>query len=246
MSRQFLDWQAGIGQRPYFAVLNYFDAHQPYYAPRQFQHFPRDKSGSARYSAAIAYLDATLDSIFQELQRRNVLDNTVVIVTSDHGELFNEHGLSGHAHNLYRNVLHVPLLVRFPPGVPAGRRVLQTVSLRDVPATILELTSLAAASVPGRSLSGYWTDSARSGSAALAEVSQAPNVAITYPTAKGPMKALLDDSTHYIRNGDDAEELYRYRVDVLESTNLAASSNASATPWRARVDSILSTRRRIP
>ena len=240
---QFLDWQADIGQRPFFAVLNYFDAHQPYYAPREFQHFPRTQGDAARYDAAIAYLDGTLDSIFQELRQRNVLDNTVVIVTSDHGELFNEHGLSGHAHDLYRNVLHVPLFVRFPQAVPTGRRVLRTVSLRDLPATILDITSLSGASVPGHSLRSYWIDSAGIGSPVLAEVSRAPNVSNTYPTAKGPMQALFDDSTHYIRNGDGAEELYRYRDDAPETTNLAASSQVVSAPWRARVDSILLSRR---
>ncbi|MEP7347801.1 MAG: sulfatase, partial [Gemmatimonadaceae bacterium] len=94
VSQEFLDWQAGVGQRPFFAVLNYFDAHQPYYAPTAFQHFAR----TPHYSAALAYLDANLDSIFLELRARNVLDNTIVLVTSDHGELFDEHGLSGHAH----------------------------------------------------------------------------------------------------------------------------------------------------
>jgi len=244
VTRQFLDWQAGIGPRPFFAVLNYFDAHQPYYAPQRFHYFPKGESGTSRYSAAIAYLDASVDSILVELQRRNALDNTVVIVTSDHGELFGEHGLTGHAHDLYRNVLHVPLLLRFPPAVPSAQRVTRTVSLRDLPATILDLVALPGATVPGHSLRAAWTESTASLSPALAEVSQAPNVDTTYPTAKGPMKALLDDSVHYIRNGDGVEELYRFREDLPEATNLAASSKVVATPWRARVDSILAARQR--
>lgn len=242
VTRQFLDWQAGVAPRPFFAVLNYFDAHQPYYAPPRFHYFPKDESGTSRYSAAIAYLDASIDSILVELQRRNALDNTLVIVTSDHGELFDEHGLTGHAHNLYRNVLHVPLLLRFPPAVPSAQRVTRTVSLRDLPATIIDLAALSHATVPGHSLRAAWTDSTPQLSPVLAEVSQAPNVNTTYPTAKGPMKALLDDSVHYIRNGDAVEELYRYRVDSPETANLAASSATAAAPWRARVDSILASR----
>jgi arylsulfatase A-like enzyme len=240
VTRQFLDWHAAIGQRPFFAVLNYFDSHQPYNAPRQFQHFKGQNT--SRYSAAIAYLDALVNSTFLELQRRNALDNTLVIVTSDHGELFEEHGLTGHAHNLYRNVLRVPLFLRFPPAVPMGQRVTRAVSLRDVPATILDLAALPGASVPGQSLRATWTDSTTAISPVLAEVSQAPNVDNTYPTAKGPMKSLFDDSTHYIRNGDSKEELYRFRDDSAEARNLSGSSNTAAAPWRARVDSILSTR----
>ncbi|MBV6519945.1 MAG: hypothetical protein MNPFHGCM_00048 [Gemmatimonadaceae bacterium] len=244
VSRQFLDWQAGLGQRPFFAVLNYFDAHQPYYSPRQFQQRVRDNEGMSGYAAAIAYLDTSIDSVLIELQRRNTLDNTLVIVTSDHGELFDEHGLTGHAHNLYRNVLRVPLMIRFPPAVPQGTRIAKAISLRDVAATIVDLTDLSQAAVPGTSLRVTWTDSASRTSPVLAEVSRAPNVDLSYPTAKGPMKALLDDSTHYIRNGDGTEELYRYREDAFEARNLESHSSGSSLPWRALVDSFLAVRQR--
>lgn len=244
VTAQFLEWQAILQQRPFFAVLNYFDAHAPYFAPDEFLHFPTPVSGTARYSAALAYLDHNIDTILKELRRRNALDNTVVIVTSDHGELFEEHGLSGHAHNLYRNVLHVPLVLRYPPSVPAGRRVSTTVSLRDLPATILDLTALAHATVPGTSLRATWMDTGAAISPALSEVSKASNVDPTYPTAKGPMKGLFDDSTHYIRNGDGREELFRHLDDTLELANLTASSPTVAAPWRTRIDSLLSSRRR--
>lgn len=244
VSRGFLDWQARITTRPFFATLNFFDAHQPYYAPAAFQQFPRTAGRPWRYEAAIAYLDDQLDQIFRSLRDRRQLDRTIVVVTSDHGELFNEHGLTGHAHDLYKNVLHVPLVLRYPPTVPKGVRVTRTTSLRDVPRTILELAGVTGTSIPGQSLSSLWNDSTAVASAALAEVSQAPNVDNTYPTAKGPMKALVDDSTHYIRNGDGREELYRHRDDPSESRNLAATNPTAAGAWRARVDSLVATHRR--
>lgn len=240
VTTQFLDWQRTNPDRPFFAVLNYFDAHQPYFAPAQFQHFPRT-GGTARYKAAIAYLDANIDAILGELRRRSILDRTLVIVTSDHGELFNEHGLSGHAHNLYRNVLHVPLVVRLPSVVPAGRRIATAVSLRDLAATIVDLAG-ARAPIPGSSLRQTWADSTAHVSLSFAEVSKAPNVDSTYPTAKGPMKALLDDSTHYIRNGDGSDQLFAFRADTSESIDVLRRNPAAALVWRARVDSILSAR----
>ncbi|MFN8573566.1 MAG: sulfatase [Gemmatimonadaceae bacterium] len=241
VTSQFLHWQRGVGDRPFFAVLNYFDAHQPYYAPRPFLHFPKT-GGTARYKGAIAYLDANIDSILVSLQSQHVLDKTLVIVTADHGELFNEHGLSGHAHDLYRNVLHVPLMMRLPTGVPAGARITTPTSLRDLAATIVDLAGIKDARVPGQSLRTLWFDTLAHGSPALAEVSQAPNVDPTYPTAKGPMKSLMDDTTHYIRNGDGHEELFQFRTDTSESVNLSADRSDVAAHWRQRVDSILAAR----
>lgn len=243
VTSQFLGWQRAAGNRPFFAVLNYFDAHQPYYAPRAFLHFPRT-SGTARYKGAIAYLDANIDSILKTLQAQKVLEKTLVVVTSDHGELFNEHGLSGHAHDLYRNVLHVPLMLRLPNIVPSGTRVQRVASLRDLAATIVDLAAIKDARVPGQSLRALWSDSVAGASLALAEVSQAPNVDPTYPTAKGPMKSLVDDTVHYIRNGDSTEQLFKFRSDTAESVNLAVNGSPVAVPWRLLVDSILSTRPR--
>ena len=68
------------------------------------------------YDDCLAYLDAQIGLLFDELGRRGALDNTVVVITADHGEGFGEHGLSGHGVSLYRPELHVPLLVLSPGG----------------------------------------------------------------------------------------------------------------------------------
>jgi arylsulfatase A-like enzyme len=230
VSAQFLDWQRSVGRRPFFAFLNYFDGHQPYTYTPEFRKFRRQGSGSPAYRAAIAYLDAQVDSVLRVLRERGALDSTIVVVTSDHGELFNEHGLSGHAHNLYKNVLHVPLLLRAPGRAPGGVRVPEPVSLRDLGATILDVAG-ARAPFPGTSLGAHWPASADSNrtangaatSAAVSEVSQAPNVDVHYPTARGAMKGLATSDLHYIRNGDGVEELYDFAHDPQEERNLASA-----------------------
>ena len=83
------------------------------------------------YDNCIAYLDDQLGRLFAELDRRGLLDNTLVIVTSDHGEQFNEHHLFGHGNSLYGSLIHVPLLIFPPSGSPAGRIVGVPVSLRQ-------------------------------------------------------------------------------------------------------------------
>ena len=105
------------------------------------------------YESSIAYLDEQLGRLFEELRGRGLLENTFVIVTSDHGEHFHERGFSGHGASLYRREIHVPLLI-FPPGEVPGRRVVtQPVSLRDLPATIVDILGVTEDSpFPGRSL----------------------------------------------------------------------------------------------
>jgi len=151
----FLAWQRETAGRPFFAFLNYFDAHDPHRAPADLlARFAGTGTAEDRYDAAIAYLDRELDRLFAELARRGVLDRTIVVVTSDHGEQFGEHGLRGHANSLYLPVLEVPLMLRYPARVPAGRRVTQAVSLRDLPATILDLAGAGGVAplLPGTSL----------------------------------------------------------------------------------------------
>ena len=94
------------------------------------------------YDDSIAHLDRQLGALLDELQRRGVLDDTLVVVTSDHGEHLGDHGLFFHGCSLYRQLVEVPLVIVDPEGVPAGRAVAEPVSLRDVPATVLDLLGL--------------------------------------------------------------------------------------------------------
>ena len=71
------------------------------------------------YESSIAYLDEQIGRLFDELRSRGLLENTLVIVTSDHGEHFQERGFSGHGMSVYRREIHVPLLI-FPPRSIAG------------------------------------------------------------------------------------------------------------------------------
>jgi arylsulfatase A-like enzyme len=147
---------------------------------------------------------------------------------------------------MYLNTLHVPLLVRFPGKVPAGVRVDRAVSLRDLAATIASLAGLPAGTFPGVPLAAAWSqDGTGALSPVLSEVTRAPNVAMKYPTARGPMKSLFDDSLHYIRNGDDTDELYAYRIDSAEQRDLAKEHDATAlvSRWNAELARVLRERR---
>jgi arylsulfatase A-like enzyme len=220
----FLDWQAEQ-DRPFFAFLNYFDAHGPYRAPQDFQKrfaLP-ERRLLGFYDAAIAYVDSEIQRLIEELRKRGQLDNTIVIITADHGEQIGDHGLNEHGNSLYKQLLHVPLLIRYPPVVPQGLRVTNVVTLRDLPATLAQLVGLGGAQFPGTSLAEYWSSArtTQGGSPVLAELSNVIRPDPATPAALGPMQSVFDEQFHYIRRGDGVEELYAYREDPAEVSDLS-------------------------
>jgi arylsulfatase A-like enzyme len=242
----YLSWQGGQS-RPTFAFVNVMDAHLLHSAPLPARRrYPPFERGESDYHASIRYLDQQLDRLFESLAQRHVLDRTIVIVTSDHGELLGEHGLTGHARSMYKDVLHVPLMLRYPPAVPRGERVSRAVSLRDLAATISDLADVGRDQFPGVSLANAWRDSSVELSAALGEVRRQPNPLGDYPTATGALKALATEDWFYIHNeGTGVEELYAYSADPDETIDYATSdfSNALLQPWREWLDRILAERR---
>src|SRR5262249_60069223 len=105
------------------------------------------------YAGAIAYLDSRIGEMIQYLQELGAYENTLIIITADHGENLGEHHLAYHLFCLYDTLLHVPLLMSCPALLPHGRRVPGLVSLTDVVPTILEVLDLKEnADIQGRSL----------------------------------------------------------------------------------------------
>lgn len=260
ISSSFLRWLGRQdGRRPFFAFLNYLDAHQPFLAPPPFdarfgeagsrrdpRHWwnrpwtPQDvKAETDAYDSAIAYLDHELGRLLDELQRRAVLDDTLVVITSDHGEHLGERGYMRHGNTLYPEVLHVPLLMLLPKGQAAGRRVGDPVSLRDVPATILSVANTnCEACLPGESLAGLWAtpETARrtAVSPAFSELKQGVRIPDRYPNAKGDLYSLMSDGMHYIVNSRGDEELYDLAPDPSAARNVAGAPEHVAVLERFR------------
>ena len=96
----------------------------------------------AQYDGAIAYMDACIQAIFNALEARGVLDNTIIIFNGDHGETLYDHECWFDHHGLYDVTLHVPLIIRYPRAIPAGKRVSGFNQHKDLVPTILELASI--------------------------------------------------------------------------------------------------------
>lgn len=229
VSDGFLDWEARRGTRPYFAFLNYMNAHDPYRAPDSLQsRFGNGRTFVDRYDAAIARLDEEVGRVLDTLERRGSLDHTIVVVAADHGELFGEHGLRGHAHALYRQLLQVPLLVRYPARVPSGARVREPVSLRDIPATVLDLAGIDDTERQGRSLACTWTPAPDGEpSTVIASVIKGRNVNTRFPNARGQLWTVIDDEHQLIRNALGQEQLFEYRVDPTQARDEIADPDLS-------------------
>lgn len=232
ITESFLRWQRGVGNRPFFAFLNFFDAHGPYESPARYDTlFGRSDKVRDKYDRSIRYIDDELTAMFDSLRASGILDNTIIVLAADHGEQFGEHGLSWHSNSLYEQLTHVPLLIRYPPKVPAGLRVAQQVSLRDLAATLIDLSGVPdGKGLGGTSLAPTWQSPNARTSAALSELSKGINTDATNLSAKGDMRALADDTLHYIRNGDGSFEMYAYRRDPREEANLAKGSHSALRP----------------
>jgi arylsulfatase A-like enzyme len=238
VNAQFLDWQSSLGSRPFFAFLNYYDAHSPYQPPAAYARTfgganptPRD-----RYDSGIAYMDVQIGGLLRELERRGVLDNTIVIIASDHGEQFGEHKKYEHGNSLYSQTIRVPLVIRHPARVPAGIRIDRTVTLRDLPATLLELANVPNLQrVAGVSFASLLTgEQHTAGSPIIGELESRPRFGEDEQVSE--MRTLVDDSLHYIENDGSAAQLYRYRLDVFEATNLAETPEGAAAVERYRAE----------
>jgi tetratricopeptide (TPR) repeat protein len=131
-----LDWLDSHKQGPFFAWVHLYDAHTPYEAPEAFQaRFPRTRDGA--YDAEIASADAQVGRLIDALRADGRLDDTLVVVVADHGEMLGEHGELTHGFFIYEAATHIPLVIS-GPGVPA-RVVPDQVRIVDVMPTALAL-----------------------------------------------------------------------------------------------------------
>jgi arylsulfatase A-like enzyme len=168
-------------EKPFFLYLHYTDVHAPYHpSPEYFDEAPLEIDGMgvvsnydlekmyrqmeidspeiearvrAMYAATVREMDAEIGWLMTALRKRKLLNNTVVVVTSDHGESFREHGTTRHGYNVYPEVVDVPLIVWSPTfPLPKGR-VKEQVRSIDIAPTLLDLAGIETpANYDGRSL----------------------------------------------------------------------------------------------
>lgn len=179
----------------------------------------------AMYDGEIAQVDRELGRLFTFLYDKKVIDRSVLIVTSDHGEEFRDHGYFGHGLTLYDEVLRVPLIMRFPLMLPEGVLVQGQVQLLDLFPTILGLVGLEADKydLPGRDLLGMIHAGAADPLPMIAETSMSGEP--RYAFRNGRHKLITPYDLDFGRNIKIAkpEEVFDLQADPAERTNLAAT-----------------------
>lgn len=247
VNAHFLDWLQQDSSRPFFAVLNYFDAHDPYLPPGPFRgrfagrpdvggvlngwasrealERPSDvRDESDAYDGGIAYEDDRIGDLLAGLEKRGLAQDTLLVVVSDHGEFFGEHGLYLHKNALYLQGIHVPLLLVWPGHLPPGVRVAAPVSIANVAATILNLLpGTGRMEFPGPSLAPLWSGS---GTADDGELILSELVANIPPPSGGEpprTESLLNTRWHFIYTRGEGPQLYEWKEDPGENHNLAGT-----------------------
>jgi arylsulfatase A-like enzyme len=147
---QAQDWLSRHGDRPFFLFLHTFQVHAPYAPPKRYGTLFTERAPSVplrgtrpaeAYDREIRYVDDQVRALLGSLTARGLTERTIVIVTSDHGEEFYEHGSLGHGTLPYETVLGVPLIV-VGPHVAAGVRRTSLVHHLDLMPTILDLVGV--------------------------------------------------------------------------------------------------------
>jgi arylsulfatase A-like enzyme len=218
---------------------------------------------SDAYDSCLTYLDLQLGRLFDQLEQAGVLEKTTVIVTSDHGEHFGEHGIDLHGNSLYRPLVGVPLVV-LPAGKSRsnvkGLRVRPPVTLRDIPSTVVDLIGATSGSpFPGRSLARFWDPQSSGGLLApeerginsneelilsetwlkLEKNPRPPKVVLT-PVQLGPMRSLVGEGHVYIRLANGREQLFDLEHDPSETNDLAGKPEFAPLleRFRARLEQV--------
>ncbi len=221
VSRSFESWiEKRSSDRPFFAWLHYFDPHLPYAPPPPYP---------AGYDGEIAYVDAQIGRVLEALETEGLGKDTLVVVTSDHGESLGEHGEKSHGFFVYDATLRVPLILKSAASLPAGERIATPVRSIDILPTVLEALKVPVPEeAQGRSLLSLVSAEATEPRAAYAEcyVSE-----LNFRWA--PLVALREGGYKYIEA--PRPELYDLSADPGETNNLFEAEPERATMMRSRL-----------
>jgi len=220
-----LAWLVRPRTSPFFLWVHLFDPHAPYEPPAPYgQRFARQP-----YDGEVAYADAQLGRLLDALERAGRTADTLVVVTSDHGEGLGDHGEDEHLLFLYDSTLRVPLVLSWPGRLPAAARLRGQFRSVDLLPTLLDLLGLPAAPTSGESRG----EALRRGSRIADNESYAESLYGQLHFGYAPLRALRGEGWKLI----DAPrpELYRISDDPGEQKNLAETRAQVASAMRDRL-----------
>jgi choline-sulfatase len=226
--------------RRFFMWMHYVDPHAEYAPHAEYDFGPKPRD---RYDAEVAFVDAQLGRVLAALAKAPFAGRTAVVITSDHGEAFGEHGMIRHGFELWEELVRVPLIIKVP-GVPA-RRVSARRSAIDVVPTLLDLFKVPfVARAPNDFLSGQslLPDLVRNGGAD-------PERMVFIDMARGPhnaeRQALIAGDLKLTASEGRVLGLYDLARDPGEKQDLSGDKQL-VQPMRQKLSEVRSSLRRVP
>ena len=205
---------AWIGKQTqkWFGWIHLFDPHQPYLPPSPY----KEVYANDLYSGEVAYVDAKLGVLFDFLQKKRLLENTMVIVTADHGEALGEKGEDTHSYFAYNNTIHVPLFVYIPGHKP--ETFAKNVCHMDIFPTICAVLGLnIPPNLQGESLLAVMAAKGRKSTEIYFE-----SLTAYLNRDWAPLRGMISGNTKFIDL--PIKEVYDLENDMTEEHNLAGSS----------------------
>ena len=236
-----LAWLEGHQDESFFLFLHTYQVHNPYLPPPAYNHLFRAPKGAPRsqrtdvdrYDRLISYTDDEVAGFLERLKQMGLLENTLLVITADHGEEFGEHGGRLHGAHLTSEILHVPMLMHAPGLLPEGVRRSGPMALMDLLPTLVDLLGLdTPKQIGGRSMAAHILEGEAVAPAPLFSEARSP-YAFTY---NGMDKSWIRPAfavTHWphrlvrIRTPKGPRyELYDLDEDPGETENLYAANTA--------------------
>lgn len=252
LTNDVISWLKNRRKEPFFLWVHYMDPHDPQvYAPLPNKiQAPLNKgelkkrlhrtNGSERicvncladfinrYDSRIRYVDYAIENLFAYLGKNNILDNSLLIITADHGEEFLDHGNFGHLPKLYDELIHVPLIIK-GPNIPKSKKIDKLVQHLDIAPTILDMLDF---SVPKSFLGeNLFEETERQGI-----ISEVSNELRTNEIDLSKRKvAYRTKEWKYIYSADGKDELYNIKEDPREERNLAFERRGKAEEYESKI-----------
>lgn len=241
---KLIEWKDEIkGGSPYFLYVHYNDPHTPYHR-RLGWYSERENKTRTRisdYDSEINYVDAKLREMFELFEWDR---NTIIVITSDHGEEFYEHGASGHGNNLHVQTIHVPLLMYLPEGFEPNLRIAEPVSTIDILPTLRDLAGLPVDSTDeGITLVPLM----RGDGDASHERYLLSHLLRTRDEWHSDLlsRSVICGNWHYIVDVPHKELLYDMGLDFIENDNKIEQLRPTAQSMRRHLDAFESSCRRL-
>jgi arylsulfatase A-like enzyme/Flp pilus assembly protein TadD len=219
-----LSW-SGIQRSPWFLWVHCYDPHDPYSPPEPFL----KQYEKAPYDGEVAYVDMALEKLIDFLEKKNLFENTIVVITGDHGEALGDHGEVHHGFFAYNEVIRIPLII-YSPGIRSGRCD-QYVSHIDIFPTICDLLNIKKLSfLQGISLLSV-----------LDKKMESPRILYFeslypfYSLGWAPLRGFIGKGEKYIDS--PIPELYDLKNDFNELNNLAKKKKIDA--YKKMLDRII-------